>query len=569
MLRRTALALALCATSCAQGDGPSEQSPPPREQQVLEQVKQAAESLETPGEANSIRFLEQASFGPKLARGTTPAPVGTVEHVMAVGITQSLTEQFATQPAAPFDGDTASTDLGSQFFVRAVSGQDQLRLRVAFALSQIFVVSQLGINDSVKTTYNDPKMALAGHLNLLSRYAFGNFRDLLEAVTVSPGMGRYLDTVNNVAFNTSGARIDPNENYAREMLQLFTLGVHKLKNDGTVVTVQDPNFPDDPTKKVPVPAYTEDQVKAFAHALSGWTWKAAACPTVGKTLFVPDYTQPLMPCDVNHDRRSQTLLNNATTTNNGTTAQHLTQALDNVFSHTNVPPFISKQLIQHLVTSNPSPAYVKRVTNVFLADANGTRGNLEAVVRAILEDTEARGAQPSATLRPGFGHLRSPVLFVTNTVRWLDPVLDTATKDPGLKMSTWSKAMAQHVPRAPSVFSYYPPNAPAPDTDGLLGPEFAILDTATISARANFLLEFLYQGSTANAGITVDYDLLPNDSTELVAYLGRYYLHGTMDPALRTKLLTAMADPRVPSVNRRKRMALYLTLLSPSFQLQR
>ncbi|MCY1041505.1 DUF1800 family protein [Corallococcus sp. bb12-1] len=556
MFRRTALAFALCAVSCTGADGPPEQSPPA--EQVLGEAQQAVDSNETPSEANSIRFLEQSSFGPRLARTATTPPVGTVEHVMAVGIPTSLTEQFALQPAAQFSGADTAPDLGSQFFLRAVAGEDQLRLRVAFALSQIMVASQLGIPESTRTAYSDPKTAMAGYMNLLSSHAFGNFRDLMEAVTKSPAMGRYLDMVNNRAFNGAGNPIDPNENYAREMLQLFTLGLHKLNMNGTVQY--------DAVTGQPKPAYTEAQVQAFASTLSGWTYKAAACPAKGGTITTPDYTQPMMACDANHDKGSQQLLRNFSTTANATPQVHLTEALDNVFNDPNVPPFISKQLIQHLVTSNPTPAYVKRVATVFAKE--GDRGNLKEVVRAILEDTEARGAQPPQTLRPGFGHLRSPALFITNTVRWLEPTLEL-NKDPGNRLSTWSKSLGQWVTRSPSVFSYYPPNAPAPGTDGLLGPEFAILDTATVTARANFVHEFLYSNMAVNSGITVDYNLVPSDATALVDWLGQYWLHGTMDPALRTRLLSALADPNAGTVLRRKKLALYLTSLSPSFQVQR
>ncbi|RYZ41860.1 MAG: DUF1800 family protein [Myxococcaceae bacterium] len=556
MFRRTALAFALCAVSCTGTDGPPEESPPA--EQVLGEAQQAVDSNETPSEANSIRFLEQSSFGPRLARGAPTPPVGTVEHVMAVGIPTSLNEQFVLQPAAQFSGADTAPDLGSQFFLRAVAGEDQLRLRVAFALSQILVASQLGIPESTRTAYPDSKTAMAGYMNLLSTHAFGNFRDLMEAVTKSPAMGRYLDMVNNRAFNSAGNPIDPNENYAREMLQLFTLGLHKLNMNGTVQL--------DPVTGQPKPAYTEAQVQAFASTLSGWTFKAAACPAKGGTITTPDYTQPMMACAVNHDKASKQLLRNFTTTANASPEVHLTEALDNVFNDPNVPPFISKQLIQHLVTSNPTPAYVKRVATVFAKE--GDRGNLKEVVRAILEDTEARGAQPPLNLRPGFGHLRSPALFITNTVRWLEPTLDLS-KDPGNRLSNWSKSQGQWVTRSPSVFSYYPPNAPAPDTDGLLGPEFAILDTATVTARANFVHEFLYSNMAASAGITVDYNLVPSDPTLLVDWLGQYWLHGTMDPALRTRLLSALADPDAGTVQRKKKLALYLTSLSPSFQVQR
>ncbi|RKH66237.1 DUF1800 domain-containing protein [Corallococcus aberystwythensis] len=560
MLRRTALALVLCATSCTQADGPSAtESPPPEQQEVLGRAEQAADTLDTPSEPNSIRFLEQSSFGPKTSGGISPAPMGTAERVMAVGINQSLTDQFALPASAPYDGEIAQ-DLGSQFFQRAVLGQDQLRQRVAFALGQILVVSQNGIPESTKTAYPDAPVALAGYMNLLSQHAFGNFRTLMEEVTKNPAMGRYLDMVNNRAFDSKGDPIDPNENYAREMLQLFTLGTYKLNNDGTLLLDVEGH---------PQRAYTEENVKAFARALSGWTWNATACPAKGAAINTPDYKNPLMPCNVNHDTSSQELLRGVSTTAGGTITQHLTQALNNVFNDPNVPPFISRQLIQHLVTSNPSAAYVRRVANVFRNDGTGTRGNLEAVVRAILVDAEARGAQPPVALREGYGHLRSPVLFITNVVRWLNAELDITTKDPGLKLSNWSKTMNQWVPRSPSVFNYYPPNAPLPGADGLVGPEFAILDTATVTARANFLHEFLNSGSTANAGILVDYNQFPHVNTDLVAWMNRFYLHGTMSTDLEQRLLTAMNDSRADSVSRKKKLGLYLMFLSPSFQIQR
>ena len=557
MVRRTPLVLVLCAISCTQGEGPSpEKSFPPETQEVPVQVEQALESLETPSEANSIRFLEQASFGPRLARGVTPAPVGTVEHVRAVGISQALTEQFALAPSPDFDGESGR-DLGSQFFVRAVTGEDQLRQRVAFALSQILVVSQNGIPDSVKTSYSEPRVAMASYMNLLSAQAFGNFETLLREVSRHPAMGRYLDMVNNRAFDANGT-IEPNENYARELLQLFTLGVDLLNIDGSPVLVEGKRQP----------AYSEAQVKAFAASLSGWTWNAAACPSKGEDILVSDYKNPLMPCLANHDRSSRQLLRGYSTVADAGPVAHMNQALHNIFIHPNVPPFISRQLIQHLVTSNPSPGYVRRVALVFKDDGTGTRGNLQAVVRAILEDVEARGAQPPVSRQATYGHLRSPALFITNVVRWLEPALDTTTKDPGLRLSNWSKTMNQSVLRAPSVFSYYPPNAPLPGGGELQGPEFAILDTATLVARANFLHELLYTNIAAS-GITVDYSRLPDTREALVAYMDQYWLHDTMSPQLESKLLTALSHSTVNDANRLRKLGLYLTFLSPSYQVQR
>lgn len=561
MLRSTvALTLALCATSCAKVNGPQEQSPLPGEAAVLGETQQALDSNETPSEANSIRFLEQSSFGPKLSRTVGTAPAGTVEHVMAVGIPAVLDEQFQLSPSH-FDGTTGTTTLDSQFFVAATTGQDQLRQRVAFALSQILVASELGIPNANSTPEVDSKPALAGYLNLLSDNAFGNFRDLLEAVTTSPAMGRYLDMVNNRAFDTAGRSIEPNENYAREMLQLFTLGLHKLNLNGTLKLDENGN---------PIPAYTEAQIQAFAHTLSGWTFRAATCPAQGRSNAV-NYAEPMMACKDNHDSSSRELLRGFVTTAGATPQQHLLQALNNVFSDPNVPPFISKQLIQHLVTSNPSPAYVGRVATVFKDDGTGTRGNLAAVVRAILTDAEARGAKAPTAQAAKFGHLRSPALFITSMVRWLDATLDTQTKNPGARMAAWSRGMNQWVSHSPSVFSYYPPNAPLPvsNTDALVGPEFAILDTATVTARANFVHELLFTNVSANGGITIDYSLLPAASTDLVAYLGRYWLHGTMSPELEQTLLTALSNPAAGATARKQKLALYVLSLSPSYQVQR
>ncbi|MFP2929395.1 DUF1800 family protein [Pyxidicoccus sp. 3LG] len=555
MRRSFTLALAVCAAACA----PDERPPDAPANPPLAQQEQGADTLATPSEQNAIRFLEQATFGPRLAQGTGPLPIDTVEQVVAVGITQSITAQF-NAPRSTFD-PLATPDLGSQFFHNAIHGEDQLRQRVAFALSQIFVVSQNGIPNPQGTPENEPRLAMAGYLNLLNQRAFGNFRALLEAVTLDPAMGTYLDMANNKAFKGNGQRVEPNENYAREMLQLFTLGLHQLNEDGTEKL--DAN-------DAPIPAYSEEHVQAFAAALSGWTYASnTGCPARGGS-NPASYPAPMIGCDDNHDARAQLLLRGAMTTAGAGAQQHLTEALDNVFADPNVPPFICKQLIQHLVTSNPSTGYVQRVVNAFKNDGNGVRGNLRFVVRKILEDTEARGPTASAAQQATYGHLRSPALFVTTLVRWLNGSLDTTGgNDPGGKLSTWSRSMGQYVPRPPSVFSYYPPNAPAPGANGLLGPEFAILDTATVTARANFVHELLYSNAAANAGVIIDLSVVPTAPADLVTWLDRYALHDTMSSDLQLVLETSLADPRAGDSLRKKKLALYFTTLSPEFQIQR
>ncbi|MFY0575101.1 DUF1800 domain-containing protein [Cystobacter fuscus] len=552
MIRHTALALALCVVGQAQAQGLSSEN--------AAQAHQAGSLAATSAtEPDAIRFLEQATFGPRRANGVSPLPIDSVEQVMSVGVSQAITEQLAA-PRSVFDGTTATVDLGSQFFYNAVMGKDQLRQRVTFALSQILVVSESAIRDNTTTPELEPKLALADYLNLLSANAFGSYRTLLDAVTRNPAMGTYLNMANNLAFDWAGRPMPLNENYARELLQLFTLGLEKLNEDGTPVL--DANG-------VPIPAYTEAQVQAFARAFSGWTYASAAgCPTKGHNNAI-SYAQPMMACDVNHDSSAQTLLRGAVTTAGASATVHLQQALDNIFADPNLPPFISKQLIQHLVTSNPSPAYVRRVVAVFKNNGSGVRGDLGAVVRAILEDPEARGDQAPEQLEATYGRLRPPALFITSLIRGLNGTLDaTGSKNPGGRLNTYSRTLGQDVPRPPSVFSYYSPKTPLPGGNGLVGPEFGVLDTATAAARANFVYELVYT-NLSSAGIVIDFTTLPVNPNDLVAWLGRYWIHGEMSSELSAALLQAMNDPRAGSNTRKQQLAIYLTSLSPEFQIQR
>ncbi|AKF86217.1 hypothetical protein MFUL124B02_23380 [Myxococcus fulvus 124B02] len=556
MIRRLTLSLLVCTLACVPEEGPP--GPDTPQPETPGQQTQRAEPLDTPSEPNALRFLEQATFGPRLAHGVTPPPGDSVEHIMAVGIRQAITEQFAA-PRSTFDG-LATPDLGSQFFHHAIHGQDQLRQRVAFALSQVLVVSQNGIPNLISTPEPEPRVAMASYLNLLNQRAFGDFRQLMEDVTLHPAMGTYLDLANNKAFKPNGQPIAPNENYARELLQLFTLGLYQLQENGEPVLVAG--------EKVPV--YTEAHVQAFAHTLSGWTYAAPTCPALGRS-NPATYAAPMMDCDVNHDRTSRELLRGVWTTPGAGARQHMEEALDNIFNDPNLPPFLCKQLIQHLVTSNPSQAYVQDIVNAFKDNGSGKRGDLRTVIRRILQHDEARGATPPASQLATFGHLRPPALHVTTLVRGLDGTLDTlgGTQDPGALLSDWSQDMGQHVPRAPSVFSYYPPGAPAPGGGGLLGPEFAILDTATVTARANVTHDLLFRATTATRGVLVDLDILPSASADLVQWLDRYWLHGTMSEDLHDVVLNAISHPDAGDLTRRKRLAVYLTSLSPEFQIQR
>ncbi len=581
MKRHAALALCLGVAAC---QSPNPQGDADIESEELGEAQQAVESLTDPSEENSIRFLEQATFGPRLAWGLTP-PTDSVEQVMSVGITASITALFnATN--TPFDGTSASQSLDAQFFVQAIDHPDQLRQRVAFALSQVVVVSLGGLptgttGSCVGTPVAcQPKEAMADYLNYLKTHALGNYKNVLSSVTKSPAMGRYLDMVNNRAFDTAGGPIEPNENFSRELLQLFSLGTHMLNDDGTYKLDGGGNR---------IPAYTEDHVKAFARALSGWTFAKVGgtgdvtldCPTVGKSNSL-NYTQDMIGCAVNHDSSSQTLLtvdhDNSSitpeqpevTTAGGTPTQHLNQAINNIFKHSNVPPFICKQLIQHLVTANPTPGYVSRVVAKFKNNGNNVRGNMPAVIRAILEDDEARGATPVPSQLSSYGHLRSPVLHVTNLVRWLDGRMDlTGGKNPGSKLAAATATMSQSVTRPPSVFSFYPPTAPLPGQAPLVGPEFAIFNAATSTTRANVTYDMLFTGGYTNAGVLLNVGVLPTTADDLVTWLARYPLHGSASSNLQVKIYETITDPWATTTVSKQRMAMMLAALSPEFSIQR
>src|SRR5439155_361057 len=294
------------------------------------------------------------------------------------------------------------------FFSNALSGQDQLRQRVAFALGQILVTSAVDV----------PLPSwMRGYQQLLYAEAFGNFRQLLYDVTLNPAMGRFLNMVNNrcqtgtppdANICRNGLKSQPNENYAREILQLFSIGTFLLNQDGTRQVDASGN---------PIATYDQNTVEQFARVFTGWVLAPAlAGPSeVGGT--VPNYRDPMVVHKDSqgredyHDQGAKTLLNGVQLSAGQSTDQDLNAAIDNIAYHPNVAPFISKQLIQHLVTSNPTPAYVARIAAVFAAGRNSPT-QLYEVARAIVLDPEARGDFKDPASEPQYGKLREPVQFI-------------------------------------------------------------------------------------------------------------------------------------------------------------
>ena len=492
--------------------------------------------------AAAVRFLEQATFGP------TPQ---LVTQVQQTGFTSFLTDQFnAPSSTLPDPASTVNSLAPTQqlFFTNALTGQDQLRQRVALALSEIWVVSGNTI----------PPQGMAPYMRLLFEDAFGNYRTLMNDVTLSPAMGRYLDMVNNDKPDPV-AGTHANENYAREFLQLFTLGTWLLNQDGSLK--QD-------AQGKPIPTYDQNTIQALARAFTGWTYPTQPGSTLQKH-NPPDWLGPMEALDSNHDMVSKTLLNGTTLPAGQTAVADLNGALDNIFNHPNLPPFISKQLIQHLVMSNPRAAYIKRVADIFVSGTyngigSGQRGDLRAVIAAILLDPEARrGDDPTMAVSTD-GHLREPILYIANLLRAFN-----ATSD-GVAPVNFSASFSENPLRPPSVFNFFPPDFPIPGTT-LLGPEFNLQTTATTLLRINFVNSFVF--GSLGSGTTVDfssYASLASSPNQLLDTLNTLLLHGTMSSSMRASILSAMQA--VPSGSTQAltqaKTAIYLTASSSQYQTQ-
>jgi uncharacterized protein (DUF1800 family) len=480
--------------------------------------------------AVASRFLEQASWGP------TPASIAQVQQS---GLQGYLTQQFSA-PVSSYQTPGPKDDLTfvqKQFFVSATGGQDQLRQRVSFALSQVMVISAFKIGDPT---------AFSLWMNMMQNDAFGTYSNLLKDVTLSPGMGYYLDMGNNDGCNGCS----PNENYAREVLQLFTIGLAQLNPDGTPQLDGSGN---------PIPTYTQDTVEGFAHTFTGWSYPPAPGQ---KTQFYasPYYSGPMLPYDSHHDKGSKFLLNGVTVPAGGTIQADLDSALQNIFNHPNVGPFISKQLIQKLVTSNPSPDYVSRITQVFNDNGSGVRGDLKAVVSAILLDPEARRGDDPAQVQSTDGHLREPLLHMMAVMRALNTTTD------GTNLMYYASDMRQQPFVPTTVFNFYPPNYQIQGTQ-LLGPEFKILNSSTAISRINFVNDLVYGSLGSNTKTDISaYIGAAGDVNKLLDMVSLNMLHGQMSDSMRSTLsstLSAMTDNK-----HRARAALYLAGSSSQFQVE-
>jgi uncharacterized protein (DUF1800 family) len=519
-------------------------------------------------DGDAVRLAKQASFGPTLA---------LVDRIKQVSAEKWLDEQFAQKTSTYGDlaalavprnycsaktGTEAticnrdylsSTPVAMRFYANAVTGQDQLRQRVAFALSQIVVASAVPIPSTSGT---------ATFQQIFLDNAFGNYRDILYQVTLNPFMGEYL----TMADSTKTA---PNENYARELMQLFSIGTVQLNSDGTPLK-------DD--GGAAIQTYTVTDVKEVARALTGWTYARLNNVAITDN-NARDYSRPMIPVAARYDTGAKTFLGKTVPANAPQDASVLA-VVDAVFNHANTAPFISKGLIQQLVTSNPSPAYVKRVADVFANNGFGVRGDMRAVVKAILTDPEARGASKAGT---SDGKVKEPVLLLTSVARLLGDKTD------GYVFTTRDAGLGQAPFRAPSVFNFYPPDYPLPLSDGLLSPASKLMTLGNIMGRHNLVYDWTINGDQASrseynpqatiagaTGTQPDWTAWEAFGTDTEAMLDRIDLlvfnktmSGTQRASLRTAVTAITNANATTQARRRAQTALYIAATSPQFQVDR
>ena len=482
----------------------------------------------------AARFLEQASWGPTAS---------SVALVKEVGFSAYIDQQIAA-PASSWP-DLATKDgidvMQKRFWTNMMTGQDQLRQRVAFALGEVMVISNRKV---------DPH-GFPYYVTLLHKDAFGTYGALLKDVTLSPAMGYYLDMVNNDKANPNNGTL-PNENYAREIMQLFSVGLTKLNADGTPQTDASGN---------PIPTYSQDTIQNYAAVFTGWTYPTA--PGQTKKLYNPPYwTGPMEADNSDHDQNPKTLIDGVVLPAGQTAAQDLDGGLQAIVNDSSVGPFMCLRLIQQLVTSNPNPAYLSRCSTAFADNGSGQRGDLKAVVKAILLDPEARRGDDPTQLAPSDGKLKEPILLITGLLRALNATTD------GDSLNYYTSNMKQDLYNSPSVFNYYPPNYQLV-SNSLLAPEMKIYTTPTALLRANAINGVVFWNSPG--GTKIDYtawNTLAADNTKLLDALNAAMMHGSMPDQLRQSIITALNTLDPKDLNGRAKTAIYLMATSQHYSVQ-
>jgi uncharacterized protein (DUF1800 family) len=538
--RLAALGVTLGLAACGGGGGtsgvPATPSPP------------TPPASPPPSRLQAARFLSQAATGSSKAN---------VDAVVAQGFDAWLDAQFA-MPRAITHWDwlvqagyaTTATQNNQQGFDpvmwrQLISSADQLRQRVGMALLDFLVVGIDGVNVPWR------QFAVAAYVDVLWDGAFGNYRSLLQNISTNVAMGYYLTFAGNRKANAATGSV-PDENYARECMQLFTIGLLKLNNDGSLQggTAQE--------------TYTQDDITGLARVFTGWNIANADNTTPDRMRLAMTNTASL------HENGAKTFL--GTTIPAGTSGpQSLTTALDTIFNHANLPPFVCKQLIQHLVTSNPSAAYVGRISQVFINNGSGVRGDLRAVVRAILLDAEAR-TDPGTSA--SYGKLREPVMRLTGWARAFNANSPSGAWPIGDTSSTATR-LGQSPGRSQSVFNFFrpgytPPNSAIADA-GLVAPEFQITNEPSVIAYVNYMAALVQTGSGDFRADYADMVALSADSQALVDEVD-ILLGARLGVTAKASIKAAIDAIPIGGANaglNRSYTAILLTLASPDYLVQK
>ncbi len=443
------------------------------------------------------------------------------------------------------------------WFRNSVNGGDQLRQRVAFALSEIMVVSQLG-------ALQGRPFAVADYYDMLARNAFGNYRDLIEEVTLHPAMGVYLSMLGNEKPDPV-RNIRPDENYARELMQLFSIGLVELNVDGTLRR--------DPVSNEPIPTYDQSIIEGFAHVFTGWTW-AGVAQFDPPDFLVPQSSQhfPMQLWDDFHDDGEKKLLNGTVLPAGQSGEQDLSDALDNVFNHPNVGPFMAIRLIQRLTASNPSPGYVRRVAEAFNDNGAGVRGDMGAVVKAILMDAEAR---PDLAMEID-GKLKEPLLRLTQLWR----AYDAQSNGGGYPFGFAYVLLGQGPLQSPSVFNFFSPFYAPPGEirdSSLVAPELEIATEYNNTLFTNYMFFQAFALNHTNPDLEdnqIYIDIREEmdaaaDIDALIDIVAGKLLGGEITDTLRTEI-RGMVE-RIPETETALRAAeaIFFVVTSPEYAYQR
>lgn len=516
------------------------------------------------------RFLAQATFGPTMDSIAELRQLGYnygawIDREAAKPATSAVALLEAARTAGQITQSDRATNRRARTQVM-LTASDQLRQRVAYALSQIMVISDADSN------VQNGRDGSSSYWDMLARNALGNFRTLLMDVTRHPMMGRYLSHYKNrKADPAAGTR--PDENYAREVMQLFSIGLYQLNADGSYIT--------DGAGR-PLETYTNEQITEFARVFTGFT-DASANNTgtgTGRADFptaAQNYTEPMRMWEQQHDTGAKNLLNypgarKPTLPAGQTGLQDVQDAIDNLVEHPSTAPFISRLLIQRLVTSNPSHGYVARVAAAFVNNGAGVRGDLLAVVKAILLDPEARSL--AMLTDPEHGKLREPFLRVTHTLRAGRFTVQDGTLPYDLGAFS-ENTMGQFPLGSPSVFNFYSPDyePPGPIANArLVGPEFQILNAVFAVTLPNTFNTLITNGTGRFRLNLSDLETLAADNAALLDRLDLLFTHGTLSAESRAAIRTALdgiTAGMVPAnstlAQQRARLGVYLILLSPDY----